>query len=514
MRHINLIRGAMRCLFASAIACSALQTHAAVEGSWGNGTETRNTAQPRSFDLYTGEGHISAADGNQIYMWGYTEDAGKPMQYPGPTLKMRVGETIQITLHNRLPVSTSLLFPGQVMSSGGAANNGLEVLAATAGAAGSLRAGNPGDVQTYVFTASQPGTYLYQSGTNPSLQTEMGMVGAIVVYPADANGGLKNAYGHPGTAFDRENLQLVSEMDSRLHAQVDERLSALRAANSGCLTGTIALQGCTAQIQVDLSARFPDYWMFNGRTSPDVFARNYAEQLPLQPYNTVPRLHPGEKILLRMVNGGADLHPLHHHGNNSWALARDGRLLSTQATVPGVPPAATDAGPNMAVSDYTIQTVPGQTYDAIWSWTGKGIGWDVFGATCDAAQPVSPENCRFGKYSATGVQTAPAAPVPGGGGTLFKSTQSPVTDMYKPIPVTLPSELELAYGEFYSGSPYLGDFGLRPVGAGAANTTGAFFHIFHSHNERELVSGGVFPGGMMTMLVIEPFSVSIEPTNP
>jgi manganese oxidase len=166
------------------------------------------------------------------------------------------------------------------------------------------------------------------------------------------------------------------------------------------------------------------------------------------------------------------------------------------------------------VSDFTIQTVPGQTYDAIWSWNGKGIGWDVFGATCDAGQPVSPANCRFGKFNAAGVQTAAAAAIPGGGGALFKSTQSPITDMYKPIPVTLPSELELAYGEFYSGSPYLGDFGLRPVGAGAANTTGAYFHIFHSHNERELVNGGVFPGGMMTMLVIEPFNITIEATNP
>jgi manganese oxidase len=514
MKNTHLVRSAVRCLLAAALGWSALPGQAAVEGSWGNGTATRNTAQPRSFDLYTGEGHISMADGNQVYMWGYTEDASKPMQYPGPTLKMRVGETINITLHNRLPVGTSLLFPGQVMSAGGAANNGLEMLAATAGAAGSLRAGNPGDVQTYSFTASQPGTYLYQSGSNPSLQVEMGLMGAIVVYPADANGGLKNAYGHPGTAFDRENLQVVSEMDSRLHAQVDERMASLRQVNAACLTGTIPLQGCTAAIGVDLSTRFPDYWLFNGRTSPDVFARNYAEHLPLQPYNTVPRLHPGEKILLRMVNGGTDMHPLHHHGNNSWAIARDGRLLSTQATVPGVPPTPTDAGPNLAVSDFTIQTVPGQTYDAIWSWNGKGIGWDVFGATCDAGQPVSPANCRFGKFNAAGVQTAAAAAIPGGGGALFKSTQSPITDMYKPIPVTLPSELELAYGEFYSGSPYLGDFGLRPVGAGAANTTGAYFHIFHSHNERELVNGGVFPGGMMTMLVIEPFNITIEATNP
>ncbi len=82
------------------------------------------------------------------------------------------------------------------------------------------------------------------------------------------------------------------------------------------------------------------------------------------------------------------------------------------------------------------------------------------------------------------------------------------------MPVKLPSEFELAYGEFYSGSPYLGDFGIRPVGAGVANTTGAFFHMFHSHNEREVVNGGIYPGGMMTMLVIEPPGVVIDAAQP
>jgi hypothetical protein len=28
--------------------------------------------------------------------------------------------------------------------------------------------------------------------------------------------------------------------------------------------------------------------------------------------------------------------------------------------------------------------------------------------------------------------------------------------------------------------------------------------MWHSHNEREMVNNDVFPGGMMTMLVIEP----------
>ena len=36
---------------------------------------------------------------------------------------------------------------------------------------------------TYSFVASQPGTYLYHSGTQASLQKDMGLVGAIIVRP-------------------------------------------------------------------------------------------------------------------------------------------------------------------------------------------------------------------------------------------------------------------------------------------------------------------------------------------
>lgn len=503
MKPIQVLRSTLRCLLIAAAGCGALQAHARVEGSWGSGTSAPQAAGVvREFTLNASEGYITAADGVQIYMWGFGEGATGLMQYSGPTLKVRAGDTVRVTLNNRLPVTTSLLFPGQVLSAAVPAgtNNGNLIAAQVL----------PGRSATYTFVATNPGTYVYQSGTRPTLQTEMGLVGALVVYPANS---LTQAYNHADTAFDRENLFVVSDADSKIHQAVDEQIKALRAANAVCVRNNPLPDNCP--VTVDTAARFPDYWFLNGRTSPDVFAKNFAGELPHQPYNALPRIHPGEKILLRMVGAGRDLHPMHHHGNNSWAIARDGRMLSTDPH--GL--TATPPGPNLAMSDYTIQVVPGQTYDALWTWTGKGVGWDVFGASCDAALAVSPTNCRFGKYDAAGVQTAGPALVPGTGipgvpAKYFFSSQSPVTDMYKPIPVKLPSEFELSYGEFYSGSPYLGDFGLRPVGAGQANTTGGFFHMFHSHNEREVVNGGVFPGGMMTMLVVEPFSVAIDPDQP
>jgi len=468
MRPNQILRGVARWLLGASIALGAsTATHAAIEGLTGSaGVGTR------AFTLFAGDGYISAADGVQIYMWGYgaptTAGGTGLMQISGPTLKVQQGETVTITFTNKLPTKTSILFPGQtgVTGSGGSAG----VLAQEAG---------PGETVTYSFTATQPGTYQYQSGTQPGLQTEMGMVGALIVYPTGtgvpaSTATTKWAYNHAATGYERENLFVVSDADSAIHAAVDAQVRAKREAATpdACLT----VGGCV--FTADMARRFPNYWFLNGRTSPDVFARNFAGEMPHQPYNTVPRLHPGERILLRMIGAGTDLHPMHHHGNNSWAIARDGRMLSSNPAL----------GPNLAMSDYTIKVVPGQTYDAVWTWTGAGLGWDIYGKHCDG----------LGQPTCASLYTDP------------RMLHQDAADRGKPIPVRLPSEFELAYGEFYSGSPYLGDFGLRPVGAGNANTSGGFFHMFHSHNEREVVNGGVFPGGMMTMLVIEPFGVTID----
>lgn len=497
MRPNQLLRGAARCLLAVSTALAAISSHAAIIGLTG-----ASGGSTRSFDLFAADGYINAADGVQIYTWGYgapaTAGGTGLMQVSGPTLLVRQGETVVINFTNQLPTRTSMLFPGQsgVTTSGGSAG----VLAQEVG---------PGESVTYSFVASQPGTYMYQSGTQPGLQTEMGMVGALIVYPTGtgvpaSTAATKWAYNHAGTAYEREALLVVSDADSKIHAAVDEQVKLKKAASDTCTTSG----GCT--FTADLAHRFPDYWFLNGRTSPDVFAKNAVGELPHQPYNSLPRLHPGERILLRMIGAGSDLHPMHHHGNNSWAIARDGRMLSSDPAT---------RGPNLAFSDYTIKVVPGQTYDAVWTWSGAGIGWDIFGATCDATKAVTADNCRFGKFNATGTQTAlaaclnpalPYATCP----DRYRSTQSVLTDLYKPMPVKLASEFELAYGEFYSGSPYLGDFGIRPVGTGQANTTGGFFHMFHSHNEREVVNGGIYPGGMMTMLVVEPFGVSIDAGQP
>ena len=72
--------------------------------------------------------------------------------------------------------------------------------------------------------------------------------------------------------------------------------------------------------------------------------------LPHQPYGAMVMMHPGDKVLLRLIGGGRDLHPFHHHGNNALAIARDGKLLESAA----------GAGADLAVSDFTQTVYPGE----------------------------------------------------------------------------------------------------------------------------------------------------------
>ena len=96
-----------------------------------------------------------------------------------------------------LAVNTSLVFPGQTV-------------VATGGAPGLLaREAQPGGSVSYMVTPPGPGTYIYYSGTDPDLQIEMGIIGAIIVRPAgfDQNdASLRTAYGDSRSAYDSYNF--------------------------------------------------------------------------------------------------------------------------------------------------------------------------------------------------------------------------------------------------------------------------------------------------------------------
>ena len=415
-----------------------------------------------SFNLSAEVGYISVSDGGSIYSWGYSD--GGTMQLPGPTLIVTEGATITVELANNLPAAAgnvSIVFPGQ------------GEVTATGGVEGDLaREAQTGGTVTYTFTAGAPGTYQYHSGTQPDLQVEMGLYGALIVRPANhtvtgtctstviATGG--KAFDHPDACYDREYLYVLSEIDIHIH-------QAAEAQASG--PGPIVLPA---------GAYHSEYWLMNGRAGPDSMAADGTDILPYQPYGSLTRMHPGERLLVRVVGAGREMHPFHTHGNHVRLLARDGRMLLTDTN--------DLAGPLL----FTIPSLPGGTADAIFTWTGKELGWDMYGHT-DAEDGLCVDNNGDG-YDDDG---------------LNDNQWEWCADHGQPIPVTLPSLSSLAFGGFYSGSPYLAALGSLPPGEGGLNPGAGFAYMWHSHTERELVNNDVFPGGMMTMLIVEGPGVEI-----
>jgi len=408
-----------------------------------------------SITLYAKSDYVSAGDGGSLALWGLT--TGGRAQYPAPTLILNQGDTVTVNLVNELPAATSLVFPGHdVQSCTGAAGT----LTCEAAASDGVTAGTA----SYTFTATDAGTYLYHSGTDPDVQVDMGLFGAIVVRPYGFDLLHPQAYGDPASAYEREYLFVLSEMDPVVHDLM-------------LFYGSIA--SANAWTLGDYLSR---YWFVNGRTAPDTMAERDVYWLPTQPVNAMVMMHPGDRVLMRVVSAGRDLHPFHHHGNHSRVIARDGRLLSSGA----------GAGTDLSYQVFTIQAVPGETYDAIFEWTGKGLGWDAYG---DPTDPAYAHDCVDSRDNRSGLPPADG---------YDDITWEYCADHGKPFPVLMPEQQDLVFGGFWSGSPYLGALGALPPGEGGMNPVGGYTFMWHSHTEKELTNDDIFPGGLMAMLLVVP----------
>jgi FtsP/CotA-like multicopper oxidase with cupredoxin domain len=505
-----------------------------------------------TFNLTAQAAYLTQPDGQAIYSWGYgcsSAPAGflptaingaacGSMQVPGPTLIVTQGDVVTVKLTNNLPTAagnTSILFPGFTLQ------------AFTDGTPGLLtQEAAPTQTVTYTFTATTPGTRAYYSGTQGDLQVEMGLYGAIIVLPnatpAACDSGVHAtnvsaqgvwhesdfrlahaAYNHPEACYDREYLFQFSEMDPNIHRQAELQVSAA------------VCPGPTCQLSVPTEPYHPAYFMINGRSMPDNMDPNYASQYPHQPYNGDPHMHPGELTLIRVIGQGRWQHPFHEHGNHVRILARDGNLILT-------PDGQGLAGPLM----FTTTTTPGLAFDGIFYWTGKGLNWDAYGHKAGSSDPNANLPCA---PDANGYNTDGSDHMAYTRINYFEWCQdhdkplqvAPFGDVGAGGPATLPDPNILTNGPWFSGSPYLGPDATARATFGTANCTGSsdpncttgttgttppsgtianspsneagFAFMWHSHNEREITTNNIFPGGMLMMMLVDSREFVIDETN-
>ncbi len=301
-------------------------------------TGTGGNATSPIFNLTTRTGYISLPDGNTAFMWGYSSGFGT-FQHPGPVLCVNEGDKVTVVLHNTLQEAASVMFPGQdaVLADGATAQPETNAAGRVTSLTNSAAA--DGGAVTYSFTATHPGTFLYESGTNPEKQVRMGLFGALIVRPTGAGGGPDHAYDRSDSKFtpSEEFMVLLSEIDPYQHQAVEQNKP------------------------FNLNNYHPRYWLINGRGFPDSIADNHASWLPTQPYGALAQVkesgsgHP-DPGLARYLNVGSEDYPFHPHGNNGLVIGRDGRPLE-------------GAGhEDLGFEKFAINVGPGQTWDVLFKW--------------------------------------------------------------------------------------------------------------------------------------------------
>jgi hypothetical protein len=338
-------------------------------------------------------------------------------------------------------------------------------------------------------------------------------------------------------------------------------------------------------------------------------------------------MHPGELTLIRTIGQGRWQHPFHEHANHVRILARDGNLQLSPTN-----PATSLSGLLM----FNTDTTPGEAFDGIFYFSGRGLNWDPYGHVPAGGAPTtatftisafseagnivtatvnSPLPATFAANSTVTIKNAPsgtggtyngtyevASVTPNAAGTAFTftypdtgtslptatgqlaigtyndgansaspfptdplatlpcipdangyNTGNPAALNYyewcqdhdKPVevapfgevpsggPATLPDPNVFTNGAWYGGSQYLGpDAALRSrmpacsttvnancttllpsnVQANPPNERGWAF-MWHSHNEREITTNNVFPGGMLMMMLVDSREFAIDESN-
>ncbi|MDB5914240.1 MAG: hypothetical protein JWP22_2915 [Ramlibacter sp.] len=260
---------------------------------------------------------------NGVPMWGYSQctDANfgdpsttgtcGPVTVPGPALVVPPAD-VALTLHlkNTLPEPTSVVIPGQFTAMTPvwiepATVKGEPNPLAGATYAGARPAGNLTAVvrsftaeaaalngtANYAWTNLKPGTYLYESGTHPQVQVQMGLYGSVAKDAAAGNVAYRQ--GGVDITYSSQVTLLYSEIDPALHAAV--------------AGGTYGTTGPTSTLEYA-----PKYFLINGRTYPDA---------ALDPLATIPA---GRNTLLRLLNASLKTHVPTINGQYWKMIAEDG----------------------------------------------------------------------------------------------------------------------------------------------------------------------------------------------
>ncbi len=432
-------------------------------------------------------------DGNSVPMWGYTcgavtgtgvsctalNGSAQTGSWQPPLIRVPAGSPLTITLFNQLPakVPTSLVVVGQL--GGGLGANPKRMASPTHGPQGTTWPGtlggtgpndptftppaqvdrvrsfgvevlSGGSSDALVWNNLRPGTYLIESGTEPSIQGPMGLYAVLVVTDPAVT---PTAYG---ATFDQDVPLLFSEIDPAQNAEVAQVVLNAAFSETAVWDGQV---GKCGDVGVSAAAHScyppavnysPRYYLING-VSFDA-GNTTASAM------AVPATATQGRVLLRFVNAGLRMHVPSVVGAPLTLRAEDGNKLPGLARVQNEVFLAPGKTFDVTIQPAADTTTPGQY---------KPATYPVF----DRALGLSTNNQLDGGMQAY-LQVAGGA-TSGAGSVAQLNPATAVTDSYSvvgnSIAISDPAKGVMAndsgiYGVAISGTPAGMSVSLNPNG--------------------------------------------------
>ncbi|HUC91185.1 MAG TPA: multicopper oxidase family protein [Paenibacillus sp.] len=232
---------------------------------------------------------------------------------PGPQLRVKQGEMLNITLNNELPEPTTIHWHGLPVP------NGMDGIPGV-----TMNAVQPGESFTYQFKADVPGTYWYHSHQNGVEQVDKGLYGTFIVEPADEE---KPARDYTVVLDEWMEQEMSGGMD--MGGNGDGMSGMDMGGNEGGgdmsgmdMGGNGGMSGANTEGMSEAEMMPLMYTIFtaNGRSG--------AAIEPL-------KVKQGEKVRIRLVNAGYMSHQLHLQGQDFKIVSTDGQPINNPPSVNG-----------------------------------------------------------------------------------------------------------------------------------------------------------------------------------
>lgn len=344
---------------------------------------------------------------------------------------------------------------------------------------------------TYLFRPEHPGTYMYHCHIEAAEHVQMGMYGALIIYPSMAglqDNGISQdpdgtwrlngvtqpqipitatnrnfAYNDISTFFDKEYVMLLSDIDSKWHHAVQ--------------TGSFYP-----------ASRFKaDYWLINGRAFPDTLNKHHLTPPETADpnvrqinYESYVHIKTGQNFLLRMINLGYRAVPWHIHGWHFTIVGKDANVSPFLAIAASMGMTGMHEWQNRG---FTANIASGETYDLLLTADDKRPLYRDYIVNGDAIAGFgNPPGVPFVPLSSLCSQIAAIQNIDPD--AIFDIPFSPDPDQ----PVDCPPET-ITVIDICEQAPGDPNDNFFPQ-----------FYPMHNHDDYTVTNKGLYPGGQLTMI--------------